>query len=135
MRRPAKVELRVFIVEEEGVYNATCLEMGLAAAGPDLEIVKRDMLELIAAHLSACAEEGRPQDAFVPAPPEYWQKYAEAVTEGACRMQRLTPPRLPRTVSTDLLAHLTVRSFVCSPRYATRPEASGVRAADGATGR
>jgi hypothetical protein len=120
MRRPAKIELRVLIIEEEGVYNATCLEMGLAAAGPDLETVKRDMLDLIAAHLRACADEGRPQDAFVPAPPEYWQKYAEAVREGACRTQRLIPPSLPRTVSTDLLAHLTIRSFVCSSRHATR---------------
>lgn len=67
-----KIQVRVLITQEEGVYNATCLEMGLAAAGPDLDMVRRDMAELIVAQLEACAAAGRPEDAFVPAPPEYW---------------------------------------------------------------
>ncbi len=76
-----KIGLRVLITSEGGIYNATCLEMGLAAAGPDLAAVKRDMAELIGAHISACLEEGRPQDIFVPAPSEFWWEYAQGRSE------------------------------------------------------
>jgi len=113
-----KIDVRVLIVEEDGVYNATCLEMGLTAAGPDLDVVKRDMAELIVAHLTACADEGRPQDAFVPAPPEYWQMYAEAIADGLCREQRLTPPKVGKRNPPDFLSHLVVRSFVCPASHA-----------------
>ena len=120
-KTPVKIDVRVLIVEKDGVYNATCLEMGLATAGPDLGTVKRDMGELIVAHLRACAEEGRPQDAFVPAPPEYWRMYAQAVVEGFCRQQKLTPPKAPNSATGGFFSHLAVRSLVCPASHAARP--------------
>ena len=111
-----KMDLHILITEEADVYNATCLEMGLATAGPDLQTVRRDMMELIAAHLSACRAEGRPQDVLVPAPPEYWRAYFEAVQKGECRPQRSVPESELRPTAAGLMSHLSVRSFVCATR-------------------
>ncbi len=108
------ISVRVLITEEDGVYNATCLEMGLAAAGPDLEVVKTDMVDLIGAHINACLEEGRPQDIFVPAPPEYWWQYAKAVTTDACHEAELPQPTAARKNAQDVVSHLDVRSLVCA---------------------
>ena len=113
-----EITLRVLITEEEGVYNATCLEMGLAAAGPDLPTVKQDMVHLIVAHINACLEEGRPQDIFVPAPPEYWWAYARAVADSACQVDDLPPPAPGDMPGRDIISHFGVRSFLCPASYA-----------------
>lgn len=112
------ISVRILITEEEGIYNATCLEMGLAAAGPDLPTVKQDMLHLIVAHISACIEEGRPQDIFVPAPPEYWWVYARAVADSACQVDDLFPTTVAGMPGRDIISHFGVRSFVCPASYA-----------------
>ena len=111
-----KADVHVLIVEEDGIYNATCLEMGLAAAGPDLPTVRRDMLEIMAAHLTACEKEKRPQDAFVPAPAEYWRVYYEAIKAGVCRTTETEPQPSGKPRSGDPMSYLDVRSFVCASR-------------------
>ena len=106
---PMTIDLHVMITLENGVYDAVCLEMGLATSSPDLEAVQRDLAELILAHIRGCLEEGRPQDMFVPAPPEYWAEYAEAVASDACHQRKKLPMvrsrshRRPRARSTRLL--------------------------------
>lgn len=76
------MDLHVLIVEEDGVFNATCLEMGLAAADPDLEQTKRDMVEVIEGQIAACLEIGDPEGIFVAAPPEDWLEWASIEAEG-----------------------------------------------------
>jgi len=109
-----KIDVHLLITEEDGIFNATCLEMGLAAAGPDLDTVTRDMLELVIVHLRACEEEGHPQDAFVPAPAEYWGRYADAVRRKACRTKKLDMPAPVRPSVRNFLSSLAVRSYVCA---------------------
>lgn len=109
-----KIDVRVLITEEDGIFNATCLEMGLATAGPDLDTVRQDMIELIIAHLNACESEGRPQDAFAPAPAEYWRTYAEAVRKKTCRTKKLDLPSPPKSRAGNFLSDIAVRSYVCA---------------------
>jgi hypothetical protein len=90
-----KKKLHVLIERENGVYNAVCLEMGLTAAGPDLDAVIDDMLAVIRAHVEHCLEQRRPQDIFVPAAPEEWLKYY-----GAARRPRKKVERRIRSFST-----------------------------------
>jgi hypothetical protein len=74
-------ELRVLIAQdEEGIYNATCLETGLVAAGPDLKLVRQEILSVLRTHIAACIAEDRPEDVLVPAPEEYWQEYWQALS-------------------------------------------------------
>jgi hypothetical protein len=112
--KDVKIEVRVLITKEEGAYNATCLEMGLAAAGPDLDTVRSDMAELIVAQLRACQEEGRLGDAFVPAPPEYWRIYVESVLGKSCQMKKMDLLAQPGPATQSLLSDLDVRSYVCA---------------------
>jgi hypothetical protein len=109
-----KIDVHVLVTEEEGIFNATCLEMGLATAGPDFETVTQDMVTLIVAHLKACEKEGRPEDAFVPAPPEYWKTYAQAIWKKVCRSRKLDLPSSAMPRKHNLLSDLAVRSYVCS---------------------
>lgn len=107
------IDLHVLVTEEDGVHNATCLEMGLATAGPEIEVVERDMVELIGAHIAACLQAGRPQDIFVAAPPEYWLTYAQAVSEGHCRKKRLARPAARRSPADKLTSRLAISSLEC----------------------
>ncbi len=113
-RSAVKIDVRVLVTEDKGIFNATCLEMGLATAGPDLKTVMQDMVALIIAHLKACQEDGRPEDAFVPAPPEYWRTYAEAVWKKTCRTKKLDLPSSVKPRTGNFLSNLTVRSYVCA---------------------
>ena len=116
---PMTIDLHVMITLENGVYDAVCLEMGLATSSPDLEAVQRDLAELILAHIRGCLEEGRPQDMFVPAPPEYWAEYAEAVASDACHQRKKLPiPKIPKRDGEDEASRwvdrISAHSFVCS---------------------
>ncbi len=89
------IAVHIMISPEDGVYNAVCLEMGLAMSAPTPNAAESDMVQLIFDHIRGCLEEGRPQDILVPAPPEYWSTYAEAVASDSC--EQLTRSSLPET--------------------------------------
>ena len=112
---PMTIDLHVLITSEDDVYDAVCLEMGLAASARDMESVRQEMVALIVAHIRGCIEEGRPQDMFVPASPEYWEHYAEAVASNACRQRRkLEIPKTPGDLASRWVDRLAAISIVCS---------------------
>jgi hypothetical protein len=113
------IDLHVMIRHEDDGYAAICLEMGLATSGPDLDVVERDMMQLIYDHITACLDEGRSEDMFVPAPPEYWSEYAEAIASDSCHertelnMPRIAAPNEAKEVS-RYTRKVAAHSFVCA---------------------
>ena len=116
----AKIHLHVLITEDQGVYNAICLEMSLAAAGPGLQQVKQDMAELIKSHITACEEENRPEDMFVPAPAEDWAALRQAIMGNTCTDEETFLPPLRLPAAQELASHLDIHNLFCGAVHAAR---------------
>jgi len=83
------IDLHVVVTRDDDVWDAVCLEMGLATSARDPETLKGEIARLIFAHILGCLEEGRPQDILVPAPAEDWAQLAKAMMAGTCHAERL----------------------------------------------
>jgi hypothetical protein len=113
----------LILQDEDGFFNAICLQMDLVTCGRDLEQVKDDILELIRVQVVDCLQEGRPQDVLRPAPQEYWDILSR-ITMGERRdgqLGSLAPDdesSIPPDIR-ELLKRLTVQSFQTrAPRHA-----------------
>lgn len=67
------ISLHVLIFEEDGEWVAHCLEFDIVATAIDITAVKKDIFDLIKAHIEYAIENNNMAYLFNPAPPEAWK--------------------------------------------------------------
>jgi hypothetical protein len=83
MERPAKakIDVRVVAYKEGDTYVAQCLEHDICVQAPTLSALQRRFDKVIIASFCACSENNTAfNDAFPPAPREFWDMYDRAET-------------------------------------------------------
>lgn len=75
------VSLHVLISEEDKEWVAHCLEFDIVATAKDFTSVKKDILDLIKAHIGYAIENNNMAYLFKPAPPEVWKAFWSKKTQ------------------------------------------------------
>ena len=85
----------------ENGFVAHCLNLDLVVSGPTMEDASRRLDELVVFHVENILFGGRYQDAFTPAPQEYWDRFtaSKELANGSKLVIRV--PRLDRPVDAE----------------------------------
>lgn len=84
MGQKAEIRLDILIKKEEDYYLAHCLQFDLITTADSLNQVKKDIINLIRAHIEYSYEYDNLDHLFSPAPKEVWAEYLEMSRKEGC---------------------------------------------------
>ena len=85
----------------EDRFVAHCLDLDVAVSGSTVEDTFRRLDELVVFHVEGILFSGRYQDAFTPAPREYWSQFNAAENLGNRPQLVIRVPNLNRPTESD----------------------------------